>query len=212
MRVRPSRPRSAWKNMMGTNPLVFAIPTDEPFAFVTDYATSITQRGKIEVLAREDKPMPEGWGDRRPRQHAHRRGAGFKGIGAGYLCAVAPSGSAGEDSAGYKGYGYTVVVEVLSSALQAGNYLKMLSGFGPDGQRVPTTLSSGAFLHGDRHCGLHRAGKVQADRGRHHAPPARLQKKRRGTTGSTLRAKKNICTGRKTRTGACRWTRRCKRP
>jgi LDH2 family malate/lactate/ureidoglycolate dehydrogenase len=50
--ARPSiSPTHGVENMMGTNPLVFAIPTDEEFPFTNDYATSIIQRGRIEHYA-----------------------------------------------------------------------------------------------------------------------------------------------------------------
>ena len=135
--ARPSiAPTFGVENMMGTNPLVFGIPTDEPFVFVTDYATSITQRGKIEVLEREGKLIPEGWViDDKGNTRTDPTGV-LKELEEG-TCALLPVGSTAGDSAGYKGYGYSVVVEVLSSALQAGSYLKMLSGFGPDGKHVP---------------------------------------------------------------------------
>lgn len=138
--ARPSiAPTFGVENMMGTNPLVFAIPTDEPFTFVTDYATSITQRGKIEVYEREGKPIPEGWviDDKgNPRTDTVQV---LKELEEG-TCALLPIGSSGEETAGYKGYGFSVVVEVLSCALQAGNYMKMLSGFGPNGEKVPYHL------------------------------------------------------------------------
>ena len=50
-----------------------------------------------------------------------------------------PLGGAGEETAGYKGYGYATVVEILSSALQQGSYLKMLSGIS-DGKKVPYSI------------------------------------------------------------------------
>ncbi|HPJ35529.1 MAG TPA: Ldh family oxidoreductase, partial [Spirochaetota bacterium] len=60
--ARPSiAPTFGIENMLGTNPLVFGIPTDEEFPFVLDCATSVSQRGKIEVYARTGKKMPEGW-------------------------------------------------------------------------------------------------------------------------------------------------------
>ena len=47
--ARPSiSPTFGVENMMGTNPLTFALPTDEDFPFCIDCATSIVQRGKIE--------------------------------------------------------------------------------------------------------------------------------------------------------------------
>ena len=50
-----------------------------------------------------------------------------------------PLGGIGEDTAGYKGYGYATVVEMLSAALQGGSYLKLLSGF-ENGKKVPYRL------------------------------------------------------------------------
>jgi LDH2 family malate/lactate/ureidoglycolate dehydrogenase len=135
--ARPSiAPTFGVENMMGTNPLVFGIPTDEPFVFVTDYATSITQRGKIETLEREGKPIPEGWVIDEKGNTRTDPTEVLKELEAG-TCALLPVGSAAGDNASYKGYGYSVVVEVLSAALQAGSYLKMLSGHGPGGERTP---------------------------------------------------------------------------
>ena len=47
--------------MLGTNPLTFGMPSDDPFPFLLDCATSIPQRGKVELYAREGKEMPKGW-------------------------------------------------------------------------------------------------------------------------------------------------------
>ena len=59
--ARPSiAPTFGVENMLGTNPLTFALPTDEDFPFCLDCATSISQRGKIERYAREGSPTPAG--------------------------------------------------------------------------------------------------------------------------------------------------------
>ena len=59
--ARPSiAPTYGVENMMGTNPLTFAFPTDEEFPFSLDCATSTVQRGKIEYYARNGKPTPAG--------------------------------------------------------------------------------------------------------------------------------------------------------
>ena len=51
--ARPSiAPTFGVENMLGTNPLTFGMPTDEEFPFMLDCATSIIQRGKIEVYER----------------------------------------------------------------------------------------------------------------------------------------------------------------
>jgi LDH2 family malate/lactate/ureidoglycolate dehydrogenase len=50
--------------------------------------------------------------------------------------ALTPLGGVGEETGGYKGYGYATVVEILTSALQQGAFLRMLTGF-KDGKKVP---------------------------------------------------------------------------
>ena len=42
--------------------------------------------------------------------------------------------------AGYKGYGYATVVEILSAALQGGNFLRALSGIDENGEKAPYHL------------------------------------------------------------------------
>lgn len=137
--ARPSiAPTFGIENMLGTNPIVFGMPTDEAFPFCIDCATSITQRGKIEVYARAGKQLPEGW---------VIRSDGSSGIDSELTlqelidgtAALAPLGGIGEDLGGYKGYGYATVVEILSAALAQGSFLKMLSGY-ENGKKVPYRL------------------------------------------------------------------------
>jgi LDH2 family malate/lactate/ureidoglycolate dehydrogenase len=138
--ARPSvAPTFGVENMLGTNPLTFGIPTDEEFPFVIDCATSITQRGKIELYERLGKVLPEGWvigEDGEPKTDAHQVLIDLvKGT-----AALAPLGGIGEDLASYKGYGYATAVEILSAALQGGVFLKGLLGFSPDGKPQPYHL------------------------------------------------------------------------
>jgi L-2-hydroxycarboxylate dehydrogenase (NAD+) len=142
--ARPSiAPTFGVENMLGTNPLTFGMPTDEEFPFVLDCATSITQRGKIEVYDRLGKQLPEGWvigEDGEPKTDSHQVLIDLvKGT-----AALAPLGGIGEDLAGYKGYGYATVVEILSAALQGGPFLKGLLGLSPEGK--PQAYHLGHFF------------------------------------------------------------------
>ena len=137
--ARPSiAPTFGVENLLGTNPLTIGIPTNEEFPFVIDCATSVSQRGKIEVYARSKKELPEGWVI--DQSGASRTDSVkilddlIKGT-----CALTPLGGIGETTAGYKGYGYATVVEILSSALQDGAFLKGLLGF-ENGKKVPYKL------------------------------------------------------------------------
>ncbi|HQC36806.1 MAG TPA: Ldh family oxidoreductase [Thermotogota bacterium] len=135
--ARPSiAPTFGVENMLGTNPLTWGMPTDEAFPFVLDCATSIAQRGKIEVYDRAGKEIPEGWvigSDGGIRTDTHQI---LQDLVSGEA-ALLPLGGAGEAQAGYKGYGYATVVEILSAALQNGNFLKLLSGFDESGNKQP---------------------------------------------------------------------------
>jgi LDH2 family malate/lactate/ureidoglycolate dehydrogenase len=138
--ARPSiAPTFGTENMLGTNPLTFGMPSDEPFPFLLDCATSITQRGKIEVYAKNGKSCPPGW--------VTTRDGGTMTDSAEILqaltkdtAALLPIGGPGEDMAGYKGYGYATVVEILSAALQNGAFLKALSGIDNQGKKGPYRL------------------------------------------------------------------------
>lgn len=137
--ARPSiAPTFGVENMLGTNPLVFGFPTDEDFPFILDCATSISQRGKIEVYAREDKDLPPGWVIGTDGSTKTDSKEVLKELVSG-TAALTPLGGIGEQTAGYKGYGYATVVEILSSALQGGAFLKGLLGF-ENGKAVPYRL------------------------------------------------------------------------
>jgi len=137
--ARPSiAPTFGVENVLGTNPLTFGMPTDESFPFLLDCATSITQRGKIELYAREGKDLPGGWVINESGLSKTDSEEVLKDLISGHA-ALTPLGGIGEELAGYKGYGYATVVEILSSALQQGAYLKMLTGF-REGKKVPYSL------------------------------------------------------------------------
>jgi len=138
--ARPSiAPTFGIDNMLGTNPLTVGLPTDEDFPFVLDCATSVSQRGKIEHYERINKTMPEGWVINRDGSSETDPAKALAGL-TGDTCALAPLGGLGEDTAGYKGYGYATVVEILSAALQQGQFLKALNGIGEGGKKIPYHL------------------------------------------------------------------------
>jgi len=138
--ARPSiAPTFGIDNMLGTNPLTFGIPSDEDFPFMLDCATSVSQRGKIEHYERINKEMPEGWVINRDGTSETDAAKALEGLNKD-TCALAPLGGLGEDTAGYKGYGYATVVEILSAALQQGQFLKALNGFDENGKKVPFRL------------------------------------------------------------------------
>ncbi len=132
--ARPSiAPTFGVENMMGTNPLTFSFPTDEEFPFCLDCATSIVQRGKIEYYARSGKDVPKGMVIAHDGSQLTDSKEILDALVAG-TAALCPLGGAGDELAGYKGYGYAAVVEILSAALTGGEFMKALTGTTPDGK------------------------------------------------------------------------------
>ena len=120
--------------MLGTNPLTYGAPTDEEFPFLMDAATSIIQRGKVEVYDRIHKPLPNGLiisnnGNSKTDPHIVLNKLLNRSA------ALLPLGGEGEATSGHKGYGYATFAEILSSALQDGIYLRDTAGVNENGQK-----------------------------------------------------------------------------
>ncbi|MCI5903328.1 MAG: Ldh family oxidoreductase [Blautia sp.] len=131
--ARPSiAPTFGVENMMGTNPLTFALPTDEEFPFCLDCATSIVQRGKIEYYARTGKDTPKGQVIAHDGSAMTDSSEILKALVDG-TAALTPLGGIGEEMAGYKGYGYAAVVEILSAAFTGSRFMKALTGVDENG-------------------------------------------------------------------------------
>ncbi|MDO5448136.1 MAG: Ldh family oxidoreductase [Clostridia bacterium] len=139
--ARPSvAPTFGVEGMFGTNPLTVGIPTDEEFDFVIDCATSITQNGKIEYYERIGADVHPGTViDSDGNAVEGDAGAALKQIRQG-TAALTTLGGIGEELAGYKGYGYAMVIELLSSILQDGWYGKDLDGKDESGDIRPYHL------------------------------------------------------------------------
>jgi LDH2 family malate/lactate/ureidoglycolate dehydrogenase len=111
--------------ILGTNPIAFGAPAGRNRPFLLDTATSVVPRGKLEVYDRNRLQMPAGWAvdekgfDNRNAGHVLKNLVGR--IGGGIL----PLGGRGEEFGGHKGYGFAMLVDILSGVLSG-------SAFGPD--------------------------------------------------------------------------------
>ena len=111
--------------LIGTNPISVAVPADKERPFVLDMATSSSTRGKVEVYAREGKPMPITWATDElgnPTENASRVVANLLQKKGGGLM---PLGGAEEENGGHKGYGLSTVIDIFSGVLSG-------SAFGPN--------------------------------------------------------------------------------
>ena len=86
--------------MLGTNPIAFAMPAD-PIPMLYDVATTVVPRGKLEVYAKQGKPMPLGWAvDENGKDTSDAKRV--------------------IDNINSKGYGLALIVEILSSIIAGG--------------------------------------------------------------------------------------------
>jgi LDH2 family malate/lactate/ureidoglycolate dehydrogenase len=131
-------PTGGVENKLGTNALTISLPTDEEFPFVLDCATSTVQRGNIEVWAREGRDTPVGAVIGHDGKFLTDSNQILKDLLEG-KAALTPFAS-------YKGYGYSMVVEILSAALVGGPFMNMLSGVNEDGSSKPYHLGHFFFL------------------------------------------------------------------
>jgi LDH2 family malate/lactate/ureidoglycolate dehydrogenase len=104
--VAPTRARTA---MIGTNPIAIAAPAGRFGSFCLDMATSTVPRGRIEVAARRGEALPVGWAIDAEGRPALTPQAALAG-------ALHPLGGE-EATAGYKGYGLALAVDMLTGVL-----------------------------------------------------------------------------------------------
>ena len=127
--------------MLGTNPMTWGMPTDEAFPFMPDYATSVTQRGKLELYDRLDKEMPDGWVIGEDGKYRHDTKQVLVDLTKD-LAALTPLGGLGEDHVGLQGLRQYAMVpcEILSTCLSQANFMKALVGIDASGKSAPIEL------------------------------------------------------------------------
>ncbi len=104
--VAPTRARQP---LIGTNPIAIAAPAGPFGTFCLDMATSTVPRGRIEVAARRGETLPVGWAIDAEGRPATTPEAALGG-------ALHPLGGE-EATAGYKGYGLSLAVDLLTGVL-----------------------------------------------------------------------------------------------
>lgn len=115
-RLRSVIPTGSRESLLGTNPLAFAAPTGgEPF--VIDMSTSVVASNKVRSYGLKHLPVPEGWvvgADGLPITEAN---AAYQAIQNDPRAGLAPLGGPTPEHGGHKGYGLSLMVQLLSCAL-----------------------------------------------------------------------------------------------
>ena len=139
--ARPSvAPTWGTEGMFGTNPFTLGVPTDEPFDFNFDCATSITQNGKFEYYERIGHDVTPGTVIGADGELVTGGGGETLKRIRNNTAALVTVGGVGEELGGYKGYGFAMFVELMCAALQDGYYCKQLNGVDENGQKCSPRL------------------------------------------------------------------------
>ncbi len=105
--------------LLGSNPIAFAMPA-KPYPFWFDAATTVVPRGKLEVYNKDDKPLVDSWAiddTGKPSTNAEHVLKCISGkLGGGIL----PVGGYQEDTGSHKGYGFSMICEILSAITSGG--------------------------------------------------------------------------------------------
>src|SRR5579872_1599855 len=91
------------ENLLGTNPMAVAVPTQDEPPVVLDMAPTVAAYGKVRLKAQRGEPMPVGWmidRDGKPLTDPKRADEGY----------LLPIGD-------YKGYGLSLIIGILAGAL-----------------------------------------------------------------------------------------------
>jgi uncharacterized oxidoreductase len=117
--------------LLGTNPVAAAVPVAGQPPLVIDFATSAVAEGKLRVARNRGKSIPEGWildSAGRPSTNPHDFYNG------GVLL----------PAAGHKGYGLSLLVELLGGLL-TGNGSPVLPDFGTGNGVLFLVIAAGVF-------------------------------------------------------------------
>ena len=110
-------PTFALETAIGTNPIAVAVPAGKERPYVLDMATSIVPLGKVAVHQKTGQPIPEGWGIDSDGAQTHDPAEVMRGG------ALLPLGGPAE-LRGYKGYGLSLLVDILSGVLSGAAFGK----------------------------------------------------------------------------------------
>ncbi|HVP27292.1 MAG TPA: Ldh family oxidoreductase [Candidatus Bathyarchaeia archaeon] len=126
--------------VLGTNPIAIAVPAGKELPYVLDMSTATVTRGKLEVYARLEKPIPLNWATDEngvPTDNPARVLQNItKRSGGGLL----PLGGALEETGGHKGYGLALAVEIFSAVLPGALYANRVYPKDDKGKPLPSGI------------------------------------------------------------------------
>lgn len=119
-------PTNAKDAFLGSNAFAFTFPA-EPHPFVFDGATSVVSGGKIQVLAKKGEQIPGEWAINGEREVVKDANVAEDILSAVAFTEKQPGGGVltlggnSEENSNYKGFGNSLVVEILTGILAQGS-------------------------------------------------------------------------------------------
>jgi len=112
-------PTNGKEAVLGTNPISVAFPNKEN-RFSLDMATSVASRGKIEVKSRTGSDIPQNWYIDKNGEEVLNSEKVIELLNEKSGGGLLPLGGKDEKSGSHKGYGLSLLVELLTSGLSIG--------------------------------------------------------------------------------------------
>jgi LDH2 family malate/lactate/ureidoglycolate dehydrogenase len=142
------------ESVLGTNPFSLTIAGgDDETDFFLDMATSAVAVGKVETALREGRDIPKGW----VAEAGQRPILDDNGV-LSFDAPLLPLGGEGDETGGHKGYGLSLMVELLCGALPGGSLADRIAGASGD---APAAM--GHFMGALKVDGFRPRAEVQAD-------------------------------------------------
>jgi uncharacterized oxidoreductase len=133
---------------LATNPLSFAVPTDDDDPLVLDIATSVAPEGKIRAAQIAGRALPEGW----LVDHQGRPTSNPDDLYGPPFGALLPFG-------GHKGFGLSMIVDALAGGLSG-------AGCCTDASAPKTGVTDGVFMIAVKVAAFHGLAEYQRTIGR----------------------------------------------
>ncbi|WP_026545235.1 Ldh family oxidoreductase [Arthrobacter sp. 35/47] len=131
-RTRAVVPTRGSRPLLGTNPLAFAAPGNDPDApFVLDMSTSTVAVNKVKVYDYLQRPLPSGWVLDDAGRPVTDSKVAYSHLRSEHGGGLSPLGGS-EELSSHKGYGLALLVQILAGALAGAAFAPLKEGAGPD--------------------------------------------------------------------------------
>jgi LDH2 family malate/lactate/ureidoglycolate dehydrogenase len=108
------------KAVLGTNPIAVSFPSNNEAPFMIDMSTSVVPRGKLEVYSRNGLNIPFGWAVDEKGHGTDKPKTVLENVKEKNYGGILPLGGEEEDFGGHKGYGFALLMELLTAGLSGG--------------------------------------------------------------------------------------------